>query len=173
MSRPFQVGPGPTAPPASQVSSTCAATDRAGFGERVDQHGSGASACGQQQAGWIAHDRGLRPTVRGVVIAERGHGVRPGPAHLAWRTVWSPSTRIGCKRSSLRSDIRALALAVAAGLQVTTALMDEDVTAVCGPNGRHDPERTAMRHGHGAGSGFDPPRRLHPCASLSKSGAEG
>jgi len=32
------------------------------------------------------------------------------------------------------------------------ALMEEDVTAACGPKGRHDPDRTATRHGHGAGS---------------------
>jgi transposase-like protein len=30
--------------------------------------------------------------------------------------------------------------------------MEEDVTAVCGPNGRQDPERTATRHGRGPGS---------------------
>src|SRR3954451_23412929 len=45
-----------------------------------------------------------------------------------------------------------LALAVGAGLQVMAALMEADVTAACGPKGRHDPERTATRHGHGAGS---------------------
>src|SRR3954452_22447394 len=45
-----------------------------------------------------------------------------------------------------------LALAVGAGLQVMAALMEADVTAACGPKGRHDPERTAPRHGHGAGS---------------------
>ena len=44
-----------------------------------------------------------------------------------------------------------LALAVGAGLQVMAAIMEEDVAAVCGPKGRHDAERTAMRHGHGAG----------------------
>ena len=44
-----------------------------------------------------------------------------------------------------------LALAVGAGLQVMAAIMEEDVTAACGPQGRHDPERTAVRHGHGAG----------------------
>ena len=32
------------------------------------------------------------------------------------------------------------------------AVMDEDVTAVCGPKGRHDPGRTAVRHGHEKGS---------------------
>ena len=45
-----------------------------------------------------------------------------------------------------------LALAVGAGLQVMAATMEEDVTAVCGPKGRQDPERTATRHGHGPGS---------------------
>src|SRR4051794_31268070 len=45
-----------------------------------------------------------------------------------------------------------LALAVGTGLQVLAALMEADVTAACGPKGRHDPERTATRHGHGAGS---------------------
>ena len=45
-----------------------------------------------------------------------------------------------------------LALAVGAGLQVMAAIMEEDVTAQCGIKGRHDPERTATRHGHGAGS---------------------
>jgi putative transposase len=45
-----------------------------------------------------------------------------------------------------------LALAVGTGLQVMAAIMEQDVTAVCGPKGRHDPDRTATRHGHGAGS---------------------
>lgn len=45
-----------------------------------------------------------------------------------------------------------LALAVGTGLQVMAAIMEEDVTVACGPKGRHDPERTATRHGHGAGS---------------------
>jgi putative transposase len=45
-----------------------------------------------------------------------------------------------------------LALAVGAGLQVLTALMEQDVTAQCGVKGRHDPTRRATRHGHGAGS---------------------
>jgi len=40
-----------------------------------------------------------------------------------------------------------LALAVAAGFGVLTAMMDEDVAALCGPRGRHDPQRTAVRHG--------------------------
>jgi putative transposase len=40
-----------------------------------------------------------------------------------------------------------LALAVGAGLQMMSTLMAADVAAVCGPRGRHDPERIATRHG--------------------------
>jgi putative transposase len=45
-----------------------------------------------------------------------------------------------------------LALAVGAGLQVMQSLMSEDVAALCGPRGRHDSERVAMRHGTERGS---------------------
>lgn len=45
-----------------------------------------------------------------------------------------------------------LALAVGAGLQVMQAMMDADVTALAGPKGRHDAERTAVRHGRERGS---------------------
>src|SRR5919198_6309020 len=45
-----------------------------------------------------------------------------------------------------------LALAVAAGLQVLGTLMEESVVALAGPKGRHNPDRTAMRHSHEHGS---------------------
>jgi putative transposase len=45
-----------------------------------------------------------------------------------------------------------LALAVGAGLQVMTALMDADVTALAGPKGKHNRERVAVRHGSDRGS---------------------
>jgi putative transposase len=45
-----------------------------------------------------------------------------------------------------------LALAVGTGLQVMAAMMEADVTAMCGAKGRHDAERAATRHGHGPGS---------------------
>ena len=45
-----------------------------------------------------------------------------------------------------------LALAVGAGLQVMASLMSEDVAALCGPKGRHDSERSAVRHGRERGS---------------------
>ena len=56
--------------------------------------------------------------------------------------------------SELAGEMREglLALAVGTGLQVMAAIMEQDVTAACGPKGRHDPQRTATRHGHGAGS---------------------
>jgi hypothetical protein len=45
-----------------------------------------------------------------------------------------------------------LALAVSAGLQVMQVLMDESVTALAGPRGKHDRDRAAVRHGTEAGS---------------------
>jgi transposase-like protein len=45
-----------------------------------------------------------------------------------------------------------LALAVGTGLQVLRVLMEADVTGMAGPKGRHDPARTAVRHGHERGS---------------------
>jgi transposase-like protein len=45
-----------------------------------------------------------------------------------------------------------LAMAVGTGLQVMAAMMTADVEAVCGPTGRHDPDRSAVRHGTGDGS---------------------
>jgi len=45
-----------------------------------------------------------------------------------------------------------LSLAVAAGLQVMSQVMEADVKALAGPRGRHDKGRTAVRHGSGPGS---------------------
>src|SRR3954471_17633867 len=52
----------------------------------------------------------------------------------------------GCMREGL------LALAVGTGLQVMQVLMETDVTALAGPKGRHDPGRSAVRHGAERGS---------------------
>jgi len=60
------------------------------------------------------------------------------------------SVALGELTGELREGL--LALAVATGLQVMAALMEADVTAVCGPRVRHDPDRAAVRHGRGAGS---------------------
>jgi transposase-like protein len=45
-----------------------------------------------------------------------------------------------------------LAMAVGTGLQVMDAMMNADVTAACGPKGKHDPNRVAVRHGSEKGS---------------------
>jgi len=44
-----------------------------------------------------------------------------------------------------------LALAVGAGLQVMQSLMEADVAEVCGPRSKHNPERSAVRHGRESG----------------------
>jgi putative transposase len=44
-----------------------------------------------------------------------------------------------------------LALSVGVGLGVLGELMAEEVDEVVGPKGRHNPDRTAVRHGHEAG----------------------
>jgi len=51
---------------------------------------------------------------------------------------------------SLREGL--LALAVGTGFQVMNAILDESVTALAGPKGRHDLDRVAVRHGSEAGS---------------------
>jgi transposase-like protein len=45
-----------------------------------------------------------------------------------------------------------LALSVATGLSVMQAMFEAEVTAVAGPKGKHDPGRTAVRHGSEKGS---------------------
>jgi putative transposase len=44
-----------------------------------------------------------------------------------------------------------LALSVGVGLGVLAELLEEEVVEVVGPKGKHDPERTAVRHGHESG----------------------
>ena len=45
-----------------------------------------------------------------------------------------------------------LAMSVAAGMAVMRAMFDAEITAACGPRGKHDPDRAAVRHGGGRGS---------------------
>ena len=62
--------------------------------------------------------------------------------------------QVSVAMEEIAADMREglLALAVGAGLQVMQQLMEADVTAVCGPRGKHDPDRSATRHGTEAGS---------------------
>jgi putative transposase len=45
-----------------------------------------------------------------------------------------------------------LALAVGTGLQVMTAMLTEDAQRLCGPEGKHNPDRDGYQHGSEAGS---------------------
>ncbi|MGH8964545.1 MAG: IS256 family transposase, partial [Actinomycetes bacterium] len=62
--------------------------------------------------------------------------------------------QVSVAMDEIAADMREglLALAVGAGLQVMGQLMETDVSAACGPRGRHDPDRAATRHGTEAGS---------------------
>jgi putative transposase len=45
-----------------------------------------------------------------------------------------------------------MAMSVAAGLAVMAAMFEAEIAAVCGPRGKHDAARAAVRHGAGKGS---------------------
>ena len=45
-----------------------------------------------------------------------------------------------------------LAMSVAAGMAVMQAMFEAEIAAACGPKGKHDPDRAAVRHGGGRGS---------------------
>jgi len=62
--------------------------------------------------------------------------------------------QVSVAMTEIAEDMREglLALAVGAGLQVMQQLMEADVTAACGPRGRHNPDRVASRHGTDRGS---------------------
>ena len=69
-----------------------------------------------------------------------------GAARAAMNEVVVPDA-VSVAMSELTGAMREglLALAVGAGLQVMQALMDESVTALAGPRGRHDPGRAGLR----------------------------
>jgi putative transposase len=43
-------------------------------------------------------------------------------------------------------------MSVAAGLAVMQAMFEAEITAIAGPRSKHNPQRTAVRHGTGRGS---------------------
>ena len=58
--------------------------------------------------------------------------------------------RVSVELASLAGTVREglLAFAVGVGMQVFRTMLEEDVAAVAGPKGRHDPGRVAYRHGN-------------------------
>ncbi len=73
-------------------------------------------------------------------LAELGVTDLPGEVRLALADV----------ASTAREGL--LAMSVAAGMAVMRAMFDAEITAACGPKGRHDPDRAATRHGTERGS---------------------
>ena len=70
----------------------------------------------------------------------------PGEVAVPERVMVSMAEIAGAAKEGL------LALAVGTGLQVMAAMFDEDVTRLCGPDGRHNADRAGYRHGAGSGS---------------------
>lgn len=87
-----------------------------------------------------------------------------GPYHRATVVTKERATAVAGKRelpdevTVTLSDVAGacreglLALAVTTGLEVMNVLLEESVAAVAGPKGRHDPRRTATRHGSEEGA---------------------
>jgi transposase-like protein len=73
-------------------------------------------------------------------LAELGVADLPGEVQLALTGIASVA------REGL------LAMSVAAGMAVMRAMFDAEITAACGPKGKHDPGRVAVRHGGENGS---------------------
>ena len=70
----------------------------------------------------------------------------PGEVSVPEQVIVSMAEIAGAAREGL------LALAVGTGLQVMAAMFDEDVTRLCGLEGKHNAGRVGYRHGTGAGS---------------------
>jgi putative transposase len=77
---------------------------------------------------------------------------RPRAATLEPEIVLPETVNIAMGELAVDMKEGLLALAVGAGLQMVQVLMDESVTALAGPRGKHDPERVGVRHGTEAGS---------------------
>lgn len=84
------------------------------------------------------HEEGTRPKV--VTAAAAAESALPPQIQEALGEL------VGAAREGL------LALSVGVGLGVVHELMELEVDEVVGPKGRHDPARTAKRHGHEDGS---------------------
>jgi putative transposase len=80
-------------------------------------------------------------TVSAVPVAANPEGIERLPA--------SVQEALGELAGAAKAGL--LALSVGVGLGVLHELMEAEVDEVVGPKGRHDPDRTAVRHGHDRG----------------------
>jgi hypothetical protein len=76
----------------------------------------------------------LADTADAVVLPDLPEGIRLAMTDIA-----------GAAREGL------LAMSVAAGLAVMAAMFEAEMTEACGPKGKHDVRRAAVRHGSGRG----------------------
>jgi putative transposase len=70
----------------------------------------------------------------------------PGEVAVPEQVIVSMAEIAGAAKEGL------LALAVGTGLQVMAAMFSEDAERLCGPGGKHNPDRAGYRHGSEAGS---------------------
>ena len=75
-----------------------------------------------------------------------GHDELPGLGDLPEALSVALADIVGVAREGL------LAVSVATGMSVMRAMFEAEVTAVTGPKGKHDPDRTVVRHGTEKGS---------------------
>jgi transposase-like protein len=87
------------------------------------------------------------PTLRVVSKAD-------APAELAELDVADLPGEVRLVLTEIASVAREglLAMSVATGIAVMQAMFDAEITAACGPKGKHDPGRVAVRHGGENGS---------------------
>jgi hypothetical protein len=94
----------------------------------------------------------------------RWHHRRGGLPNLPEETQLAMSDIAGAVRAGL------MAMSIAAEMAVMAAMFDAEIARACGPKGKHDPQRAAVRHGHGRGSVTSGQRRAavtaigHPTA---------
>jgi putative transposase len=77
---------------------------------------------------------------------------RAQPDPLPWEVAVPEQVIVSMAEIAESAKEGLLALAVGTGLQVMAAMFDEDAERLCGPQGKHNPERAGYRHGSEAGS---------------------
>lgn len=84
----------------------------------------------------------------------RGSATAPEPADVGAGAGVPMPESVQVAMAEIAGSVREglLALAVGAGMQVMAAMLEESVTVLCGPRGKHNRDRTAVRHGSEAGS---------------------
>ena len=78
---------------------------------------------------------------------EKYHGPRTATADEASQLELPDEVQIQIAGLAGKMREGLLALSVGVGLEVMNELIAEELSALCGPKGKHDPERKASRHG--------------------------